>query len=142
MDDLAFLNSLPLFNGIPSADLNAIQRMCRPGWHAAGSVILRQEDASADLYIIREGEVAVRLSRNGSEHELVRLGPGSVFGEMALFDGYPRSASVVALSEVLSFCITRADFSSFAERRSSVLFQMCKVFSHRLRDTNSLLTKH
>ena len=142
MDDLAFLNSLPLFTGIPDSDLDAIHRMCRPGWHAAGSVILRQDDPSADLYIIREGEVAVRLSSNGAEHELVRLGPGAVFGEMALFDGYPRSATVVAVSDVLSFCITRADFAGFAEKRSSVLFQMCKVFSHRLRDTNSLLTKH
>jgi CRP/FNR family cyclic AMP-dependent transcriptional regulator len=141
VDDLAFLNTVPLFSGIPSADLNAIHRMCRPGWHAAGSVILRQDEPSADLYIIREGEVVVRLRRNGSDRELVRLGPGSVFGEMALFDGYPRSASIIALTEVLSFCIKRADFASFAERRSSVLFQMCKVFSHRLRDTNSLLTK-
>jgi CRP-like cAMP-binding protein len=142
VDDLAFLNSLPLFTGIPHGDLDAIHRMCRPGWHAAGSLILRQDDPSADLYIIREGEVAVRLRRNGSEQELVRLGPGAIFGEMALFDGYPRSANVLALTEVLSFCITCADFSSFAEKRSSVLFQMCKVFSHRLRDTNSLLTKH
>ena len=142
MDDLAFLNSLPLFAGIPSADLGAIHRLCRPGWHAPGAMILKQDDPGADLYIIREGKVAVRIARNGSEQELVRLGAGSVFGEMALFDGYPRSASVVALTEVLSFCITRADFASFAEKRSSVLFQMCKVFSHRLRDTNSLLTKH
>jgi CRP-like cAMP-binding protein len=142
VDDLAFLNSLALFSGIPAADLGAIHRMCRPGWHAPGTVILRQDDPSADLYIIREGEVAVRLRRDGGEREVVRLGPGSVFGEMALFDGYPRSASVLAVTEVLSFCITRADFASFAERRSSVLFQMCKVFSHRLRDTNSLLTRH
>ena len=117
MDDLAFLNSLPLFSGIPAADLGAIHRMCRPGWHGPGSMILRQGDPSADLYIIREGEVAVRVQQNGGECELVRLGPGSVFGEMALFDGYPRSASVVALTEVLSFCITRADFAGFAERR-------------------------
>ena len=142
MDDLGFLSSLPVFAGIPGSDLNAIHRMCRPGWHAAGKVILKQDDPSADLYIIREGDVAVRLRRDGREREVVRLGAGSMFGEMALFDGYPRSASVVALTEVLTFCITRSDFTAFAERRSSVLFQMCKVFSHRLRDTNSLLTKH
>lgn len=142
MDDLAFLNSLPLFSGIPNVDLTAIHRMCRPAWHEAGKIILHQDDPGADLYIIREGEVAVRLTRNGGERELVRLGAGSVFGEMALFDGYPRSASIVAVGEVLTYCITRADFANFAEKRSSVLFQMCKVFSHRLRDTNSMLTRH
>src|SRR4051812_6923052 len=116
--------------------------MCHSERHAAGGVILRQGDASADLYIVRSGEVSVRIRRDGEERELVRLGSGSVFGEMALFDGYPRSATVVALGEVVTYCIRQAEFTEFAEKQSSVLFQMCKAFSHRLRDTNSLLTKH
>ena len=51
VDDLAFLNSLPLFTGIPAPDLAAIHRMCHTERHAAGAVILRQGDASADLYV-------------------------------------------------------------------------------------------
>lgn len=141
MDDLAFLNSLPLFAGIPSGDLQAIHRMCRGDRHAAGTTLLRQGDLGADLYIIREGEVAVRINKDGEERELVRLGSGSIFGEMALFDGYPRSATVVAISDVTTYCIAQAEFNRFAQEQSSILFQMCKVFSHRLRDTNSMLNK-
>jgi CRP-like cAMP-binding protein len=142
VDDKAFLNSLPLFAGIPSVDLEAIHRLCRSNRHTAGATILRQGENGSDLYIIRDGQVAVKIVKDGADRELVRLGQGSVFGEMALFDGYPRSATVVAVTDVTSFCITQADFNRFAQERSSVLFQMCKVFSHRLRDTNSMLTKH
>src|SRR5471032_401577 len=88
VDDLTFLNSLPLFTGIPASDLESIHRMCRQQRYKPGAVILRQGDAGADLYIVREGEVAVRLRTGGEERDLVRLGAGSMFGEMSLFDGY------------------------------------------------------
>lgn len=141
MDDTTFLGSLAVFNGLSRDDLASLQTIIRKVEVPAGKVIVRQGEDGADLFIIRAGNISVWLREGDKTKELVRLREGSFFGEMSLFDQYPRSATVLALSDVLVYQIKGDVFRRFALARPEVLFQFCRVFSHRLRDTNSLLTK-
>jgi CRP-like cAMP-binding protein len=141
-NDLGFLASLSLFTGLPPWDLRSLYKLCYRRRHPAGSTILRQGELGAELYMIRSGEVAVRLRGDESDEiELCRLGEGALFGEMALFDSYPRSATVVAVGDVVSYSLSQAAFADFADENPAVLWQVCRVLCHRLRDTNSMLTK-
>lgn len=140
-DDLAFFNAVMLFRDVPENDLKLIRQMMKHQSFAAGTTILREGEPTNDLLIVREGTVSVYVTRDDKKIEITRLGPTSYFGEMSVFDDYPRSANVDAVTDVRACRIDRDTFRSFVRSNPAVLFQMCTVFSHRLRNTNSVLTK-
>ena len=138
---LAFLNSLAIFNGLPRRDLADLQRMCTEETYTPGEVIIREGTAGSDLFIIRDGRVRVSIDTPKGARELANFEAGSYFGEMSLFDEYVRSATVTATAPVLVYRMARTQFTRFAMKRPSILFQVCKVLTHRLRGTNTLLTQ-
>ena len=140
-EDLAFLGSLILFETVPRPALIELARNLRQESHKPGSLIIRKGDANTDLLIIRSGTVSVLVNQGRKELELTRLGTGSYFGEMSLFDQKPRSATVVAVDKVEVRRIDRDLFCQWAFNYPDMLFQICKIFSHRLRRTNSIYAK-
>ena len=72
----------------------------------------------------------------------MQLGPQAYFGEMSVFDDYPRSANVRAVGDVRALRIDRDFLREFLRNNPAALFQICTVFSHRLRNANSSLVKH
>jgi CRP-like cAMP-binding protein len=140
-DDLSFLSTITLFRDIPNHDLRFLARLLRHQQYAAGEVIFEKDALTSDLVIIQDGTVSVYIPSAGQTLELARLGRGSYFGEMAIFDDYARSASTVAVTDVRVCLIGKDAFRSFLRFHPATLFQMCKVFSHRIRNTNSMLAK-
>jgi CRP-like cAMP-binding protein len=140
-DDLAFFNTVTLFREVPESELLAIRKIARYESFTAGQLILKEGDPTNDLLIVREGTVTVFVNRDGKKIEITQIGPTSYFGEMSVFDDYPRSANVEATTDVVACRIEREAFRAFVRANPAALFQMCTVFSHRLRNTNSALTK-
>jgi len=140
--DVAFLGTIALFRDISDHERRLVRHMMQPISFKAGDVILLEGDPTDDLMIVREGTVSVYVTRNGEKVEITQLGAGSYFGEMSIFDEYPRSANVSAVSDVVAYRIEKDVFRDFVRAYPSVLFQMCTVFSHRLRNTNSVLARH
>ena len=66
---------------------------------APGETIIREGDSGASMFVVHRGSVDVRVDSNGTSRTIKRLGEGAFFGEMALFTGEPRTASVVAAEE-------------------------------------------
>jgi CRP-like cAMP-binding protein len=141
-DDIAFLQSVALFRDVPERELLLIRQLIRYERFEAGTVILREGEPTNDFLIVREGDVGVFVLRDSQKFEITQLGPTSYFGEMSIFDDYPRSANVEALTDVIACRIDRNPFRMFLRTNPGALFQMCTVFSHRLRKTNSILAKH
>ncbi len=141
-DTLAFFSAVTLFRDVPQGELQTILSMVKTVRFTAGENILKEGEATNDLLIVREGTVEVYVSRDGTKIPITQLGPMSYFGEMSVFDDYPRSANVGAVTEVVTHRIDRDAFRTFLKSNPSALFQMCTVFSHRLRNTNSALAKH
>ena len=94
-----------------------------------GETIVRQGDPGDDLYVILEGRV--RVERGGRVLEL--LGQGEFFGEVAVLDGRPRSADVVAESAVLTLRLSREVVRGAVEREPRAAWEMLQVLAARLR---------
>ncbi|MBI4347369.1 MAG: cyclic nucleotide-binding domain-containing protein [Elusimicrobia bacterium] len=77
--------------------------------HAAGSAVLKQGDPGRDLYIIHTGWVSVTQAFGTAAAELSSLGPGAIFGEMAMMRDGTRGANVVATTEAAIFRLAFAD---------------------------------
>ena len=102
MDHTEILGSVELFEGITPAELQAISLICKEITFKSGEVITRQGETGDDLYIVLDGYVEVLHSGTSPElspRTIVHLGKGQIFGEMALVDHGPRSATVRAASD-------------------------------------------
>ena len=107
---------------------------------AKGEVVIREGDPGDALYLIMEGEMAV-IKDMGKEQECVldRIGKDAFFGEMALLDGNPRSASNRAESEALVLVLNGEDFVRIMEDYPSVPLKICGVLARRIRELHSRL---
>jgi len=118
MERVAFLRSIPLFRDLSDEVLRHIATESRRRLFRAGEVIFHQGDAGSTCHVIERGRVRVFVvGEDGRELSVRILGPGEIVGEMALFEGLPRSASVEALEEtstlelhrdVLLWCLARS----------------------------------
>jgi CRP/FNR family transcriptional regulator, cyclic AMP receptor protein len=117
-----------------SADLFANATQVR---RAADEVLFVAGDAGNGCYRVEDGLVKVTMmSRAGVERILAILGPGAIVGELAIIDGRPRSASVVAVRETKLKFLSRAAFDEFAKEHPEVYKNLVKVLATRLRLTD------
>jgi len=106
-----------------------------------GTVLFRAGDKSDGMYLIRRGEVRVYLEQDGKEVQLATIGEGGMIGEMALFDGAPRSASVKASQECEVTQISTEDFAKLMKQIPKWFVSLMSALSSRLRQTNDRLKK-
>lgn len=103
----------------------------------AGHVFFREGDAGDGMYLVESGAVLITTRINDNERRvLARLEPGAVFGEMAVLDRQPRSASATAEGETIVRFIRAEDGERLLERSPRLLAAMAREFSQRSRDTN------
>jgi len=104
------------------------------------AVIVKQGDCGNAMYVILEGELSVRLNVGGLETELATLGIGDFFGDFALFDHGPRSASVVAHTSCLLLKISVEAFERMsheaADLATPILRAIAKTLAARIRMAN------
>jgi CRP/FNR family transcriptional regulator, cyclic AMP receptor protein len=94
------------------------------------------------MHVVLSGRVEVSiLDEDRKRVVLNELGPGELFGELSLFDGDPRSASVVALEATRTFQIDRADLERLFTRKPAAALDVLAVMGHRLRRTDLLLSQ-
>lgn len=140
MSQVATLRNVPFLAVLPDAELARLAGHARPRRYRAGAVVFHREDHGATLYIIHGGRVKLVLaSPEGREVTVGILGPGDFFGELALLDGGPRSASVVALDAVETLTLDRAPFIATLEQHPEVAGSLLAVLGDRLRRTDELI---
>jgi len=128
------LANIPLFAGQDAADLDALLARAHTKSVGRNTVIFQEGDDSDALYIIEAGRVKVFLSDdNGREIILNTLGPREYFGEMALIDDVPRSASVMTIDACTFKVLSRQDFAECLERHPRIALNLVKELSRRLR---------
>ena len=99
--------------------------------YRAGEAIFRTGDHGDNMYVVVEGEV--RISAHGRELEL--LGPGGVFGEIALIDSGPRSADAIAVTDCRVVPIDESWFKFLVQQTPFFSLQIMRVMADRLRRT-------
>jgi CRP/FNR family transcriptional regulator, cyclic AMP receptor protein len=105
---------------------------------AAGQCIFKAGDRGDAMYVVTEGEVEIR---EGSTL-LERAGPGSIFGEMALIDDAPRSATVVAKTASRLVAVDRRQFEFMVTETPYFALAVMKVLADRLRKTSGRIGAH
>jgi CRP-like cAMP-binding protein len=125
------LKKVELFRPLDDAELDHLADTLVPAPFTRGEILTKQGAEAHWLYIIVEGEVAVRISKDGHETEVARMGEGSFFGEMSLMTGEPRSATVVALTDVECFRLDQTSFKELVQNRPEIARPMAAILAER-----------
>jgi CRP/FNR family transcriptional regulator/CRP/FNR family cyclic AMP-dependent transcriptional regulator len=129
-----FLRQMPLFVGLSDTELESVARDFVTRQFRQGETIFLQGDAGQLLYLIRSGRVRVFvMGEEGQETSVILYGPGDVFGELAVIDEMPRSASVVAMEDTVVLTLTRDQLREHMRREPLLALNFLKALSARLR---------
>jgi CRP-like cAMP-binding protein len=98
----------------------------------AGSIIFREGDEATELFVVKSGQVRIQLGNR----TLTELGSDSIFGEMALIDNEPRSATAIAITDVEIVPIGERQFLFLVGQTPYFALKVMRVLAQRLRATN------
>jgi len=136
------IKHIPFFSGLSREDLARIVGKLEEERFSAGQIILSQGDVGDSLYIVQSGAVEVVLEHDGLRLESVAiLGRYECFGEMSLFTGQKRSATVIALVDSTVLKLGREGWEELVAQHPSLSLHFCKVLSRRLEETDRELSR-
>ena len=107
-----------------------------------GDIIFKENSIGKVMYIIMSGMVSIIKEKGGVETVLSTLKEGDFFGEMALFDNCPRSATVKAVGNVHALEIDKKSFFKKVSRDPSLAFRILEKMSQRIREADDRVLKH
>src|SRR6478735_718260 len=144
-DRIEQLAKVDLFAGLKPQAIELIAKVATEESHALGTKIFQHGDAGDKLYLILEGKVRISREVPGmGEEALAVLGPGQLFGEMALLDESPRSADANVHETCRLLAVPRDAFDDLLflnkDLAYEVLWSIVKMLLRRLRETNDKLT--
>ena len=142
---VGFLVTAPLFGGLDAAERGEVVRIMEVQRLQAGEEVFHEGDAGEAWYVIFEGQVSVMKScASGPDRTLRLLGPGECFGEMAILDGSPRSATVKAATPITIFRFRRPPFEELLADGSlgayKLVLAMARAQAQRLRQLTHQLS--
>jgi len=141
LDATPLLRSIPLFEGLSYEDLEALSGALEPRQFPAGAMIFSIGDTGSAMYIVESGELNIHLPGDASQRiSLKDIARGEYFGELALFDEKPRSASVLATTDTVLLELQRKTLEDYLERRPRAAMAILRTMGERLRVTNTLLS--
>ena len=139
------LSRVAIFKGLSRPALELVSRVATEESHVSGTKIFEHGDPGDKLYILLEGKVRISREIAGmGEEALAILGPGSVFGEMALLDEAPRSADARVHEQCRVLAVPKDAFEDLLflhkDLAYEVLWSVVRMLTRRLRETNDKLT--
>lgn len=123
------LGEIPIFAGCTKREISTIAKVVREVDHGVGAVVAAEGEPGAGLFIIDRGEAEVTVGGQ----KVNQLGPGDFFGEMALLDGGPRTATVTATTDLHMYALTSWVFRGLVSEHPQIAFRMLEVMAGRLR---------
>jgi CRP/FNR family cyclic AMP-dependent transcriptional regulator len=137
------LTQIPLFQGLADDDREALAARLTEKTFKAGDIVFSQGDRGSSMYVVQSGAVQIYLPSATKETPpvvLKDLRTGEYFGELALFDDKPRSASVRALVDTTLMELTREDLGEHLGRSTRAAMTILSEMAERLRETNAMLS--
>lgn len=133
----SLLATIPLFASLAERDLLELAHCFRPRSFAKGEAVVHHQDKGYAFFVLIEGSVKVtRPLATGAEVVINVLDAGEFFGELALLDGRPRSASVYALEPTQVVMLHRRDFAHFLHSHPNAAREIIVVLADRIRRLN------
>lgn len=134
MNAVDFLKRVSIFAHMSQNDLERLARRSRYQRFQPGEAIITEGDHDATLFVVIKGEVeVVKHMGETNQRSLHIFGPRSYFGEMALLDGLPRSASVMARSKVQVLSLAHWNFRQAIENYPAIGMELLQMLTRRIR---------
>jgi CRP/FNR family cyclic AMP-dependent transcriptional regulator len=131
------LKRVPMFKGLDDTDLQAIADHTTTHTYPRNTILMHEGELPDAMYVVMGGRVKIYVSdTDGKELVLDSLSPGGFFGELALIDGSPRSATVVTTTETTISKILKTEFDHCLEASPKIAINLLKSLSKRIRILN------
>lgn len=143
-DAIEALKAVPLFSELRPRELKKVLRLLHGRTYLANEVVFREGEPGAGMFIIKRGavDVVIRMP-DGGERVLAHLGERAFFGEMALLEEAPRSATAVAKEKTELLGFFQPDLESLIERDaelgSKICWNLARLMASRIRSMNDSL---
>lgn len=137
---LLFFKQVPLFADLTDENLTWLVQDFSRREFRQGDSIFHQGDPGEVMYLVESGQVRVFfLGDEGQEVTVIICGAGDIFGEMALIDDLPRSASAAALEDTVAYALSRDNFRKHMRHTAQLALNFMKALSLRVRYTSQLV---
>ena len=137
---VSFLKSIALFEDLKHHEIVRLERTLHKRYFKKDEVIIREGEPGAAMYVVKEGKVNVFIHYDTQPILLTSLETGMFFGELALFDENPRSATIAAEKDTILIALSKADFEVFSQKEPSIgykiVMRLGSIVSKRLRVAN------
>lgn len=131
----AVLGKIDLFRGISDRELARLEKLARPRSYEPGQIIVEEGSSGVALFVIRSGKVRVtQRTPDGQQREIRTIGAGGSFGEMALFNNRPRSATITAVEQTECLALHQFDFLDELRKSPEIAIRLLDTISQRLVD--------
>ncbi len=136
------LARVPLFADLSREELQRLAAVAVPRSYLAGEIIIREGDTGATCFVIRTGSARVtRSHHDGRSITLAELRPGDIFGDLAMFGGETRSATVEALEDSSAVALLASDLRRLLRSDSDIAFKMLSAMADRVRTANDRVSQ-
>ena len=130
------LSRVPLFSGLSRRHLRQLAESCTDARYRPGTTMVVEGRPGDTFFVIVEGEAAVLRG----VRRIAKLGAGDFFGEIALLDGGPRTATVEAITQILAIRLSRSAFNQMLKVEPKIGVKILDEVARRIREREKLLT--
>lgn len=130
------IREIPLLSGCTKKELNAIAAAGKVVEHQAGHVICHEGGTGLGMHVVLDGKVRVEIAGRTRR----RMGRGAFFGEIALLDKGPRTATVISETPTTTFVLPQWAFRSLVKAQPTLAFKLLEELASRVRSSESSLS--
>jgi CRP-like cAMP-binding protein len=137
-DKLDHLAEIELFRRCTRRQLREVAQLTTEIDAPSGAVLCREGETGRECFVVRWGHASVSIGGD----QVATIGPGDLFGELALLDGQPRVATVTTTSDMRLVLLSRPDFDRLLQTMPDVSRRILQTVGARLRAADTLLHTH
>jgi uncharacterized membrane protein len=142
MDDRDMLSDVPIFAPLDEKSRIELARLCTCCDYQPGEILFRHGDPASGMYLVLDGEVTMSIATPGDQELVVAtMRRGDFFGELAMLDGSPRSATASVIRHTKLLWLRREDFIELLGRQPKLAVAMLSSIATRLRATNEMFAR-
>lgn len=127
MVDPKLLREMPFFHDLTDKEVETVATVVKKKDFKLGETVFKESEDGASIYVIKRGEVkACKTAPDGELFTLTIMKDGEIFGEMSFLDGRPRSATIVAVSDLETYMIEKSDFETLVDGNPRIIYKLLK----------------
>jgi CRP-like cAMP-binding protein len=127
MIDPRLLREQPFFADLTDDELTVISKITSRKDFKLGDTVFKESEDGQSVYVLKSGEVkACKVAPDGELFTLTIMKDGDIFGEMSFLDGRPRSATIVAMSDLVTYVIERSDFETIVDENPRIIYKIMR----------------